>query len=229
MTLILTWPKVEGTLTDKNAGGNCTYPTFMVNPQYHLRIHPAAKTDTTRGSKKSKTKVVLRTAKGVPVNVVVVWSKGDRKFEYVFPPFQVNGISIWANIDWTSKKWRVAQARIRMVSHKLSKTSSVGISLQPTHTYVSSALIRPAGDYTLIVSAFEPYHTGPYTLRVECSTPFDVKSIPQEGSGLRTKVVKDTWDASCAAGGPSFQKYAQNPRFEFTLPTSGQIKQVILS
>ncbi len=74
-------------LGDKNTGRNCTYPTFMVNPQYHLRIHPAAKADTSRRSKKAKAKVVLRAPKSVPVNVVVVWSKGDRKFEYVVVSF----------------------------------------------------------------------------------------------------------------------------------------------
>ncbi len=74
-------------LANINAGGNCTYPTFMVNPQYHLRIHPAAKADTSRGSKKTKAKVVLRAPKSVPVNVVVVLSKGDRKFECVVVSF----------------------------------------------------------------------------------------------------------------------------------------------
>ncbi len=89
--------------------------------------------------------------------------------------------------------------------------------------------VHLAGDYTLTASAFEPYHTGPYTLKVECSTPFDLKSIPQEGGVMYSKVLEGAWDASSAAGGPAFQKYVWNPRFEFTLPTSGQIKYVILS
>ncbi|KAJ7642920.1 hypothetical protein B0H17DRAFT_462889 [Mycena rosella] len=49
--------KVEGTLTSKNAGGNSTHPTFMVNPQYHLH------------------------GRDVPVNIAVAWSQGSRVFE----------------------------------------------------------------------------------------------------------------------------------------------------
>jgi calpain-7 len=52
----------------------------MVNPQYHLRIHPSTSVSAV---KKSTTKVVLKAAKDVPVNVVAIWSQGDRKDEYV--------------------------------------------------------------------------------------------------------------------------------------------------
>lgn len=74
--------QVEGVLTNKNSGGNSTYPTFMVNPQYHLRIYPPTKSSSAGGAaRKSKTKVLLRAGKDAPVNTVVVWSKGDRKAE----------------------------------------------------------------------------------------------------------------------------------------------------
>jgi calpain-7 len=74
--------QTAGTLTSQNSGGNCSYPTFMNNPQYHLRIHPSTK-PSGGTSKKSATKIVLRALKDVPVNVVAIWSKGDRKDECV--------------------------------------------------------------------------------------------------------------------------------------------------
>lgn len=100
------------------------------------------------------------------------------------------------------------------------------VRLLPSHLSVAHNDINLAGDYTLIVSAFEPHHTGGYSLKFECSTPFDLKAIPQEGAGMYTKVTRGAWDTNTAAGGPAFQKYALNPRFELALPTSGQIKCV---
>lgn len=50
-----------------------------------------------------------------------------------------------------------------------------------------------AGDYTVILSAFEPRHMGPYTIRVESSHRFDFKAIPQEGAGMYTKTIRGSW------------------------------------
>jgi len=51
----------------------------------------------------------------------------------------------------------------------------------------------PAGDYTVLVSAFEPHHMGPFSLRVESSHSFDVNAIPQEGAGMYSKTVRGAW------------------------------------
>lgn len=51
----------------------------------------------------------------------------------------------------------------------------------------------PAGQYTVIVSSFEPRMSSDYLLRVESSTQFDVNSIPSEGSGMFSKNIKDIW------------------------------------
>lgn len=115
-----------------------------------------------------------------------------------------------------------------MVLRKLSKTFYVRHLTSPHLTFDGLIVQRTAGDYTLIVSAFEPHHTGPYTLKVECSTPFDLKSIPQEGAGMYSKIIKGAWDVKTAAGGPAFQKYALNPKFDLILPASGQVKYVFL-
>lgn len=50
-----------------------------------------------------------------------------------------------------------------------------------------------AGDYTVIVSAFEPQQTGPYTLTIDSFARFSVAAIAQEGAGMYRKTVKGTW------------------------------------
>jgi len=50
-----------------------------------------------------------------------------------------------------------------------------------------------AGEYTVIVSAFEPHHNGAFSLTIGSSLPFDFKPIPQEGAGMYTKVLQGSW------------------------------------
>ncbi|KAK0459293.1 uncharacterized protein EV420DRAFT_1677658, partial [Desarmillaria tabescens] len=68
--------EIDSSFTQKNAGGNSTFPTYMVNPQYHLQIHPMAHIRS-----KSKVSLTMHTAKDLPVNITVVWSQGQRVFE----------------------------------------------------------------------------------------------------------------------------------------------------
>ncbi|KAK0183648.1 hypothetical protein F5146DRAFT_1085661 [Armillaria mellea] len=68
--------EIDSSFTQKNAGGNSTFPTYMVNPQYHLQIHPMAQIRS-----KSKVDLIMHTAKDLPVNITVVWSQGHRVFE----------------------------------------------------------------------------------------------------------------------------------------------------
>ncbi|KAF9485226.1 cysteine proteinase [Pholiota conissans] len=65
---------LEGSFTSKTAGGNCAYPTFMINPQYQLTIHPQAK----QQSNKAKVNLDLQTNKDIPVNLAMVWSQDQR-------------------------------------------------------------------------------------------------------------------------------------------------------
>lgn len=54
--------------------------------------------------------------------------------------------------------------------------------------------IAKAGDYTVILSAFEPQtHLGQFTLNVESSRRFDLVAIPQEGAGMYARVSKGEW------------------------------------
>lgn len=93
--------------TTKNAGGNHTHPTYMLNPQWHLRIHDDSAGSSGRSSNgkisslkgsagsskivggKSKAgprSVVVLSVQGlreVPLNVTAVWSSGERIVECV--------------------------------------------------------------------------------------------------------------------------------------------------
>lgn len=61
-------------------------------------------------------------------------------------------------------------------------------------TSVKADGYREAGDYTVILSAFEPQiHLGPFTLSVDSSRRFDLTAIPQEGAGMYARVSKGEW------------------------------------
>jgi calpain-7 len=49
------------------------------------------------------------------------------------------------------------------------------------------------GDYTVILSAFEPQHFGKFSLKVESSHRFDLKALQQEGAGMYCKTVRGQW------------------------------------
>ena len=71
--------QMTGALTTKTAGGNPSLPTFMNNPQYHLRIHPDKSSQKTDSStRKSQVSVVLSGDRRLPFNVSVLWSEGQR-------------------------------------------------------------------------------------------------------------------------------------------------------
>lgn len=73
---------MDGTLTNKNAGGNCTHPTYMVNPQYHLRIHSASADRRSPTNTKSQVTLIAHSARDISLNITAVWSQGERITEY---------------------------------------------------------------------------------------------------------------------------------------------------
>ncbi|KAJ3824781.1 hypothetical protein F5880DRAFT_1479544, partial [Lentinula raphanica] len=195
--LNITWEKeipnfpftrtIEDNLTSKNSGGNHTYPTFMINPQYHLRIH-TSKHAQARIAK--RTTLIVETSKDLPVQVMVCWSQGKRIHE----PAQ-------KSIAATSGSYTHGLARL---------------TAQLARNVI-------AGDYTIIISTFEPYQSGSFSLSVNSFASFDIVSIPQEGAGMYRKTVKGTWNESSAAGAPSFNRYSQNPIYELNIATQSQI------
>ena len=54
------------------------------------------------------------------------------------------------------------------------------------HTFI-------AGDYTLIVSAFEPKYRGPFTLKLETDNVAELTPIPQEGAGMYATTLRGAW------------------------------------
>ncbi|KAI0359564.1 cysteine proteinase, partial [Trametes cingulata] len=184
---------IEGAFTHKSAGGNHTYPSYYLNPQYHIRIHPAADRNrqTSRNSKTELT-LSLRTDRQTPANLTLAWSQGER---------------------------------INELGH-----NDLALSSGPyTYGYALAAgrVPRKSGDYTLIVSAFEPRHLGKFDLRVESSERFDIVPIPQEGAGMFCKTIKGDWycrDGRSAAGAPSFGNYSANPAYEVRVPATSQLQ-----
>ncbi|KAI0821140.1 hypothetical protein BC629DRAFT_1435043 [Irpex lacteus] len=172
----ITGVTITGALASKTAGGNPTLSTFMLNPQYSLKIHPD-KSASSNSTSKSRLSITLAGDRRVPFNAAVVWSQGQR-------------------ITDMSK----SDIALSTGAYKFGHASSV-------------KALRP-GDYTVIVSAFEPRQTGPFSLKINCSTRIEVTPIPQEGSGMT---------ADSAAGGPSFNKYTSNPVYELKLPSQSQV------
>ncbi|KAK2467728.1 hypothetical protein APHAL10511_000023 [Amanita phalloides] len=181
---------VTGSLTARNSGGNGTYPTFMLNPQYYLRLHPPnvqISAPSAARAKKVRTTIVLKSERIIPVNVSMTWSQGER---------------------------------IHVLSQKeLAATSG-------PYSYGLATFTRDLapGDYSLIVSAFEPHHLGPFSLSVSASSSFDLRPIPQEGAGMYQKVINGEWSAETAGGSPSFDNYATNPVYEIESTHQFQLK-----
>jgi len=73
--------QVDGAFTSKNAGGNYTNPSYMRNPQYHLRINSEERGQVVGRGAKVRVVLMGQTNKDAPLNVSVVWSDGSRVFE----------------------------------------------------------------------------------------------------------------------------------------------------
>ncbi|EPQ55287.1 hypothetical protein GLOTRDRAFT_41696, partial [Gloeophyllum trabeum ATCC 11539] len=80
------------------------------------------------------------------------------------------------------------------------------------------------GEYTLVVSAFEPDQQGKFSLQVASNRPFELEPIPQEGAGMYTKTVRGTWDHETAAGAAPFNRYFSNPQYELHVKSQTQVK-----
>ncbi|KAF9494200.1 cysteine proteinase [Pleurotus eryngii] len=173
---------VKGSFILKNSGGNCTCPSYMTNPQYHLRVHPSKRSQ----NEKSNVTLSMHTSKDIPINVTVVWSQGERVME-------------------------LTQTEVVMNSGAYSYGSA----------RVKKELL--AGDYTVILSAFEPRYLGTFSLKVDAYNRIDLRPIEQEGAGMYSKPMRGAWEEHNAAGGPSFKQYLNNPIFELIVSETTQI------
>ncbi|KAG2055542.1 cysteine proteinase [Suillus hirtellus] len=185
--------KIDGVWTHKTAGGNCTHPTYMVNPQYHLRVHNASTSidkrpsTSTSADQRNKTQVILTTqsTRDISLNVTAVWSQGERISE-------------------------------------LSQKEVVAHSGPYTYGHARVAAHLAPGDYTVILSTYEPDQMGKFTLKVESPSRFDIKAIPQEDAGMYVKTVRGEWDSTTAVGGLSQHRYHRNPVYQVTIPCASE-------
>ncbi|KAF8523246.1 cysteine proteinase [Gautieria morchelliformis] len=76
-----------------------------------------------------------------------------------------------------------------------------------------------AGDYTLIVSSFEPRQQGAFELCLTSLRAFDLELLPAEGAGMYTKTIRGAWREENSAGSPNFGRYHQNPSIKIAVPT----------
>ncbi|WVQ83588.1 hypothetical protein IAT38_005729 [Cryptococcus sp. DSM 104549] len=82
--------------------------------------------------------------------------------------------------------------------------------------------IKP-GTYTMIVSAFDPGKTGPYSVAIGATAPVSISPIPAEGSGMFSRVVHGRWTEETAGGRPSTGTYERNSMVEVILPKPGTL------
>ena len=100
--------RISGTLTSKTSGGNYTLPTYMINPQYCLRV-PATTQDGPSG--KTRVKASLHAPRDLPINVVVTWGRGKRVFEWAHPFYM------------RTRKWFLTFERISLAQSDIIATS----------------------------------------------------------------------------------------------------------
>lgn len=119
--------RVSGALTAKTSGGNYTLPTYMVNPQYHLRVPPT----TQQGpSAKTRIEVALHAPRDVPVNAMAIWGRGERVFDLV-----------QSDIVATSGAYTYGFARFSADLPQGDFTLAVS-AFSPTHQGAFSLLVR---------------------------------------------------------------------------------------
>ena len=49
------------------------------------------------------------------------------------------------------------------------------------------------GEYTVVISAFDPQLLGPFSLDIASSQPVEFDPIPHEGDGMISKIVRGVW------------------------------------
>ncbi|KAL1918488.1 uncharacterized protein VTP21DRAFT_3148 [Calcarisporiella thermophila] len=73
--------------------------------------------------------------------------------------------------------------------------------------------IKP-GDYTIVLSTFEPGMVGGFILSIESTLKFTTSVIPLEGAGMFKQIIKGEWiEGVTAMGCPSNGNYHRNPRY----------------
>jgi len=122
--LLLILGQAKGEITTLNAGGNCKYPTFMLNPQYRLSISAPQERTAKINASKATISFSLRAGKDLPVNLTAVWSNGQRVAEYVFY-ITLDPLEAELGPDFLKKMWSLRLGHIHMAWQEPVKNSLV--------------------------------------------------------------------------------------------------------
>ncbi|CAG8544795.1 17552_t:CDS:10 [Acaulospora colombiana] len=88
-----------------------------------------------------------------------------------------------------------------------------------------AALNDDVGDYTIVVSTYDPDMIGDFTLTVASNITFKVTPLPPEGAGLFKRTIQGEWISGLnAKGGVNNPEYKYNPRYHLTIQEMTMIK-----
>ena len=98
---------------------------------------------------------------------------------------------------------------------------------RPGFCYVETTSIVAPGEYTIVVSTWEPNQVGPFFLYVETSlnnSSFKMYKIPSEGHGKRKLSLRSSWShaAGTAVGCANHGRYESNPKHRLILTKAGK-------
>ncbi|KZS95724.1 cysteine proteinase [Sistotremastrum niveocremeum HHB9708] len=75
--------RLESAFTLGTAGGNIEHPTFMINPQWHLKFLADPSRSRSSTTEKPKIRITLEAGRELPLNACLAWSSGERITELV--------------------------------------------------------------------------------------------------------------------------------------------------
>ncbi|KAI0034839.1 hypothetical protein K488DRAFT_44532, partial [Vararia minispora EC-137] len=79
----------------------------------------------------------------------------------------------------------------------LTKSDILASSGAYSYGFATTSKDLAPGTYTVVISAFEPTHLGPFSLKIASSVKTQLEPIPQEGSGMFAKPVRGEWFYHC--------------------------------
>ncbi|KAJ1675591.1 cysteine protease [Spiromyces aspiralis] len=183
----------HGQWTSVSAGGNTTNASYMDNPQYCLQISRPTTTTTTSSSS------VAAEAAGAARS----------------GPDKVSGVIILR-----TNHSHPIQIRVFRSGCLITQVLSINTVIDSGPYRKSFCSCRIAsldfGDYTVVVSTYQPLQFGSYDLYFAMDATFTVRPIPREGAGMRERVLHGKWIHSVNAGGSltrSPHQYHINPKF----------------
>ncbi|RKP10346.1 hypothetical protein THASP1DRAFT_27864 [Thamnocephalis sphaerospora] len=182
--------------TEKTAGGNATYGSWIENPQYVLtvpvqtHVHMMLSIDHSPASASGK---AARSAGR---------TFSDDAQTALATPVVAARLDLFAGQD-------------RAESMNMSRLVAHSGDYRQQFTYFACDL--DVGQYVLAVSTYEPKTAGSYTLTAAADvTGVELKKLPAEGQGMQSTRIQGAWVRQMSAMGNTEQPgYADNPHCVF--------------